>query len=717
MLKKALILLLFCFILHAADAQPAFADSVKLEINTTKNDTLRLVLLSKLTGHYFDVDYDQLLLYAKQMLQLAIKLNYKIEEAYAMELVGIAMSHSRQPETLETYLKAAAIVKDKRSESNILPKKYLYEMDYYDGQFMSKDSYSPQFLRLDILGSVYFDLGNFYGITLSNTTKQLTYYKQAKDIFEVVKDSISLPSFYAYLADNYNIVNQLDSGLYYSRLGNKLSYEYAQNNYASYPQAVMGIIYYKKNNQDSALRYLHQAIDTWKIYGKAPGISRAMLLLSDYHEKNGHIDSSLYYAQASFKLAEHDNDYVAGALPNASATLARLYKTQNNKDSALKYYALTVSFLNTMHNDATTRLIQSQDYVENMQQQEIAAAKIDYKNKLRLYVLLAGIGILLIIGIILYSNNHNRKKANELLQKQKEEIEQQKKNVEETLAELKSTQAQLIQSEKMASLGELTAGIAHEIQNPLNFVNNFSEVNTELIEEMKTELKAGNTEDAIAIANDIADNEQKINHHGKRADSIVKGMLQHSRSSTGAKEPTDINALADEYLRLSYHGLRAKDKSFNATIETNFDERIGKINVMPQDMGRVLLNLLTNAFYAVNEKKNQGLKGYEPTVTVKTLKIPPSGGRGAEVLISVKDNGNGIPQKVIDKIFQPFFTTKPTGEGTGLGLSLSYDIVKAHGGEIKVETLSAEAAAQAGKEGEGQPAGQAGTEFIIHLPV
>ncbi|MHC1777757.1 MAG: two-component regulator propeller domain-containing protein [Lentimicrobium sp.] len=286
------------------------------------------------------------------------------------------------------------------------------------------------------------------------------------------------------------------------------------------------------------------------------------------------------------------------------------------------------------------------------------------------------------------------------------------REIEKAYHTLKTTQTQLLHSEKMASLGELTAGIAHEIQNPLNFVNNFSEVNTELIDELKAELEVGNHQLAKEIADDIKENEQKINHHGKRADAIVKGMLQHSRSSNGAKEPTDINLLADEYLRLAYHGLRAKDKSFNATMITDFDESIGKINVIPQDLGRVILNLITNAFYAVDEKKKLappfpkgGIESpqdyYEPTVTVSTmLVIPPSSGPGV-VKITVKDNGNGIPANVLDKIFQPFFTTKPTGEGTGLGLSMSYEIVtKGHGGELKVET----------REGEG-------SEFIIVLPV
>ena len=265
----------------------------------------------------------------------------------------------------------------------------------------------------------------------------------------------------------------------------------------------------------------------------------------------------------------------------------------------------------------------------------------------------------------------------------------------ETLADLKATQAQMIHSEKMASLGELTAGIAHEIQNPLNFVNNFSDLNSELIDEMKEALKSGDQETAMSIANDIRQNDEKINYHGKRADAIVKGMLQHSRNSSGTKEPTDINALADEYLRLAYHGLRAKDKTFNATMKTDFDETIGKINIIPQDLGRVILNLITNAFYVVAEKKNQHIAGYEPTVSISTKKT------NDKIIIAVKDNGSGIPQIILDKIFQPFFTTKPTGKGTGLGLSMSYDIVtKVHGGQLTVDT----------KEGEG-------SEFKVILPI
>ena len=280
----------------------------------------------------------------------------------------------------------------------------------------------------------------------------------------------------------------------------------------------------------------------------------------------------------------------------------------------------------------------------------------------------------------------------------------QAKEIEKAYHELRSTQTQLIHAEKMASLGELTAGIAHEIQNPLNFVNNFSEVNKELIQEMKEEIVKGNTKEAMVLAGSIMDNEDKILLHGQRADAIVKSMLQHSRSSTGQKEPVDINAMADEYLRLSYHGLRAKDKSFNAKLLTHFDAGIDKINIIPQDIGRVLLNLYNNAFYAVMEKKNSGIEGYDPTVSVNTQK------QGNKIEIIIKDNGPGIPDKIKDKIFQPFFTTKPTGQGTGLGLSLSYDIIKAHGGELLVKSVHE-------KSGNSPAINETGTEFIITLPV
>jgi signal transduction histidine kinase len=302
---------------------------------------------------------------------------------------------------------------------------------------------------------------------------------------------------------------------------------------------------------------------------------------------------------------------------------------------------------------------------------------------------------LLFIALVFSIHRYQRSRLIEA-EREKARVKElaQAKEIEKAYSKLKTTQAQLIQSEKMASLGELTAGIAHEIQNPLNFINNFSEVNKELIEEMEQEIDKGSKESLRSIAMDVKSNEEKISHHGKRADAIVKGMLQHSRTSSGQKEPTDINALADEYLHLSYHGLRANDKSFNATLKTDFDPTIGKINIIPQDMGRVLLNLYNNSFYAISDKAKKQIQGYEPTLSVSTKKT------GDKIEIRVGDNGNGIPQKIVDKIFQPFFTTKPTGQGTGLGLSMSYDIIKAHGGELNVES----------KEGEG-------AEFLIVIPI
>nr|MDQ6890775.1 ATP-binding protein [Bacteroidota bacterium] len=407
---------------------------------------------------------------------------------------------------------------------------------------------------------------------------------------------------------------------------------------------------------------------------------------------------------------------------------------QGNYKAALSFYHRSVQYKDSVFNEENERKIAAleKERLAEVKDKEIQllnkekalqASELEKKDaearrvrNSQLFIISAlGIVVLavVIIALIQFRNNRHRQKTNVLLQQQKEKVES-------TLSELKAAQAQLIQSEKMASLGELTAGIAHEIQNPLNFVNNFSEMNTELIAEIKNELIANNKEEAISIANNIEENAQKIIFHGKRADAIVKGMLQHSRISTGQKELTNINNLADEYLRLSYQGMRAKDpkdslnKSFNTTLQTDFDKNLstaaGKINIVAPDIGRVLLNLFNNAFYAVQEKEKNsqsltnvpgqapGNNAYEPIVTVTTrvAKSMPGGG----VIISVKDNGNGIPEKVLNKIFQPFFTTKPAGQGTGLGLSLSYDIIKAHGGELKVKTQQG-----------------AGTEFIIELPV
>ncbi len=390
--------------------------------------------------------------------------------------------------------------------------------------------------------------------------------------------------------------------------------------------------------------------------------------------------------------------------------LATLYEKTGDNIKAKEVYKSFIKLQDSITVDQSKFRTLSFETEQHITDNEIAISKLESENKLSTVTKNFTIGIavlfILLAGTIFFRFK-SKQKANQVLQEQKEKVES-------TLAELKSTQSQLIQSEKMASLGELTAGIAHEIQNPLNFVNNFSEVNKELLVELKAERLKPNGDRKEDIENELIDdvisNEEKINHHGKRADAIVKGMLQHSRSSSGQKEPADINALCDEYLRLAYHGLRAKDNSFNASFETKFDDTIGMVNIQSQEMGRVILNLINNAFYAVAtpQPPKGGVdvadKKYKPTVTISTSIItPPSGGRGVDgrmIMISVKDNGPGIPPNIVDKIFQPFFTTKPTGQGTGLGLRLSYDIVKAHGGELKVET----------REGEG-------SQFTISIPV
>jgi signal transduction histidine kinase len=380
---------------------------------------------------------------------------------------------------------------------------------------------------------------------------------------------------------------------------------------------------------------------------------------------------ALQYAMVDrlFKHCKDISTYLSEQYAKSDERLALQYSLMAVR------YSDSLTSLNTM-----STYSEFLDFDESQRQSELELLKQKYETKNKLIIMGGGIALLL-IGMFFLFRNVRLKQAAKL-------------KIEEAFEQLKSTQSQLIQSEKMASLGELTAGIAHEIQNPLNFVNNFSDVNSELILEMQEEMDKGNIAEAKTISNDIKENEEKIKHHGKRADAIVKGMLQHSRSSSGQKEPTDINALCDEYLRLAYHGLRAKDKSFNAKYETNFDTTIEKVNVVPQDIGRVILNLINNAFYAVSEKAKLRDSSYEPRVIVETKKL------NGKIEISVKDNGNGIPDAIKEKIFQPFFTTKPTGQGTGLGLSLSYDIItKGHGGELKVKT----------QEG-------LGSEFVISLP-
>lgn len=526
-----------------------------------------------------------------------------------------------------------------------------------------------------LLGFSLNQMAHIYKDRLENE-KALALYREAYRNFEEAGRS---DIWYACmnLGTVYYNMGKNDSALFYSTEAlRRIDNTPGVGNQSSV-FAVIASIYSQKNKPDSVHKYFAVALSLATDTRSARYLNITYVHLAEHFSHIRQYDSAAYYYEKAVSVVSGTE--MNNLVLKPAKKLTEYYQNIN-ADSTVKYWKVYSTANDSVNSIRTNQQIQMLTFEEEQRKKDIEAAKVAYQNKIRTGLLLGGLALFSFVAIFLYRNNRQKQKTNSKLEK--------------TLTELKSAQSQLIQSEKMASLGELTAGIAHEIQNPLNFVNNFSEVNTELIDELEQEIEKGNIEDIKAIAKDIKENEQKINHHGKRADAIVKGMLQHSRSSSGVKEPTDINALCDEYLRLAYHGLRAKDKSFNAAMKTNFDKSIGNINIIPQDIGRVVLNLITNAFYVANEKSKQKIAGYEPTVIVSTRKD------GNKVIIAVKDNGNGIPKNIVDKIFQPFFTTKPTGQGTGLGLSLSYDIVKAHGGELKIES----------KEGEF-------AEFTIILPI
>ena len=621
---------------------------LKQQLEKVSNDTSRALIWAGLSYEYAYSDFDSSLLYAEKALKLSEEIDFARGRANA--LIGFGNLYLRQgnyPQALQYEFKALE-----------LSEKFNFERE--------------KAISLLELGYTYQNLSDY--------SRSLAFSLQARELFKGnswggynVENEISI-------TNTYMATNKKDSAL----LCMQKVYDDAQNKKTlAIILEVLGNIHTSLGNYTIAKEYLQRAISIDIKGNDLYSLIWAYNSTAKLYKATKQPDSSIYFAIKGQTLAENIQ-LNEGILIN-SLLLSTEFET-TDVAKALYYRKIYDAMYDKMYGQ--DKVLALQKTVADQQERERQVTENRKANEIMLkqFAFIGGLAILLLVALLLYRNNRQKQKANKVLEK--------------TLSELKATQSQLIQSEKMASLGELTAGIAHEIQNPLNFVNNFSEVSKELLDEMKTELDNGNTSDAKDIADDVIQNLEKINHHGKRADAIVKGMLQHSRSSGGVKELTDINKLADEYLKLAYHGLRGKDKSFNATIQTNFDQTIGNINIIPQDIGSVLLNLYNNGFYAVNEKqKAESLKQkaesetYEPIVSVSTKRVED------KIVVSVTDNGNGIPQTIIDKIFQPFFTTKPTGHGTGLGLSLSYDIIKAHGGEIKVET----------KEGEG-------SEFIIQLP-
>jgi two-component system NtrC family sensor kinase len=657
-IKYLKILFLLSGTLHFAVAQQNYIlDSLRKKLNNaTREDTSRVQALNSLAQYYGFVQFDSAYFYATKGAQLSEKLNYEYGKLLSYQSRFFAFNVTGNfPMAMEQALN--------------------YENSF---EQLRKKGRLPGGGAHYFVGFLYLEMGD-YPAAIAKLQQCINEHKETK---------ASMPDIffcYSQLGILYNSKHQLDSALLYAQQGYELGAKSSKYFKKFYSLAIgaLGTVHVSLGHYKLAedlFRYgIQQSGQFNNIYFQA----RNYYSLAKLFDKENLKDSAIYYASVSLRLciAHNFSEFTLAA----SKLLTSLYDSEGKTDSTLKYMRIELAAKDSVFSQSKVQQFQKLAFDEVQRQQKISVDQERYQNKVRLYILLAALIVFSLLAFILYRNNRQKQKA--------------KIKIEKAYSELKSTQSQLIQSEKMASLGELTAGIAHEIQNPLNFVNNFSEVNTELIDELEQEVAKGNLDEVKTLAKDIKENEGKINHHGKRADAIVKGMLQHSRSSTGAKELTDINALADEYLRLSYHGLRAKDNSFNATMKTDFDVSIGKINIIPQDIGRVFLNLYNNAFYTIGERRKAEGLGYEPTVTAITRLIqPPSGGRAVE--IKVIDNGGGIPQKVVDKIFQPFFTTKPTGQGTGLGLSLSYDIIKAHGGEIKVIT----------KENEG-------TEFVIHLPI
>jgi signal transduction histidine kinase len=640
-------------------------DSLKEAAVSTGNDTLRMAIYRQLMLFYQDINSDSSLHYAAAQEQMAKVLRQEFWQADALDNIGLSYKNiGSHAKALKCYLDALDALRASERKGEHIASLQTFTYDN-----------SEETAWRGLEATIYLDLGNLYRET-KNLAKSIEAGKESVRIATLIHNATIMISSYQVLGESYLVDGQLDSALVFLNKSIALTAGIDYENENGQTLRDIGIVYQSMDSLERAKYYFKKGIEVSRRMENEFDEGESLISLAKLYQSMGKMDSSLMCAKKG--LANFKKGNRGLGMLDAYRLITALYQQQAEPDSTLHYLQLYMTLNENLFNEEKIKQFQNIGFEEQVKVTALEKEKIQTDNRIRTYSLVFGLAVVILVAFILYRNNRQKQKANLVLAA--------------TLSSLKSTQSQLIQSEKMASLGELTAGIAHEIQNPLNFVNNFSEVSNELVDEMNAHLATGNWQPASDIASALKQNLEKINHHGKRADAIVKGMLQHSRKSTGQKELTDINALCDEYLRLAYHGLRAKDKSFNAKFETHLDPTLPKINVVPQDIGRVVLNLINNAFYAVSEKAKQGTAGYEPTVSIRTSLSPGEGRGEARIQITVSDNGPGIPDSIKDKIFQPFFTTKPTGQGTGLGLSLSYDIVtKGHGGELKVDT----------KEGEG----------------
>jgi two-component system NtrC family sensor kinase len=744
MMKKiayTLILLNIIFNLYAQKEGQARIDSLLGRLPKIENDSGKVKLLNELSYMYSSIAPDEGIKYGKLALYISKKLKWGKGVAESNRVTGINLFYkSDYSEALKYYDEALKIAEEQKFRYGIAEIIERYGIIYREESDYSKAlEYDLKALKMEDevdnkngKAFILWDMGNIFS-EQSFFNKALEFLDSSLVIYSELNNKEGMGAVLNDIGNMYFLQNDYTQALNNFKKAFEINKKFGYKVGMAINLVGIGVCYGDQGDYVNGLQYEQQALRIVEKLGFKREIIFSLGNIGEYYlsmsNNAGHkiwpdslgnsatlLKKAIIYLNKSIEISR--NTELLNAFQYFSKDLSEAQALSGNYKDALESYKQHIFYKDSIFSMEARRKIEAlevkheteikQKEIEILNKdKEIQASEIKRQTLIRNAVLGAAIIAAIFSLLLVRVYNHKRKAAfdkervmerNKLIENQKTELEKQvterTTELRQSLENLKSAQKQLIQSEKMASLGEVTAGIAHEIQNPLNFVTNFSDVNKELLTEMKDEMDKGNINDAKTIADDLIENEEKINHHGKRADAIVKGMLLHSRSSTGVKEPTNIKALADEYLRLAYHGVKAKDNSFNAIMKTDFDESIGNINIIPQDIGRVLLNLYNNAFYAVAERRKAEGVGYEPTVSVSTKKS------GNQVSISVSDNGNGIPQKIVDKIFQPFFTTKPTGQGTGLGLSLSYDIVKAHGGEIKVET----------KEGEG-------SEFIVQLPV
>ena len=713
-------------------AQQPEIDSLLQRLSVQQEDTNKVNTLLNLSGKFFGTENGRSLQYANEAITLSGKLKSKPAEGRSYLVAGTFQCELKNSRQGLVNLQTAKTIFEELGD-----KKSIADCDIRIGKslFQNDQNYPDALQHLIAAMNAYEILSDTIAFYDCNQLLAMIYFDTEEDSLALAKalttqefyqkrnDSVSLAYNSNFLGELYFKEDHTDEAIrqhslaldIYKKLGDRgpgfgIPYTFSLLGRSEVKLGLAALeradIPLAKTKFDSAMQHYQQRIELEQQRNLESADSYLDLgnIYLQYSRLPGESKSGENLAQARHWLEEGMKRVLAinqrEAIRNGYLYLSRLDSSEGKYQQAYDHYKKFIVYRDSLANATITRKSEQVKLQDEFDRKETLAkaeqVKKEAQQRLTRNLQFTAIAVFILLAAILYWNSRQQQTA--------------KKAIEKSYTELKATQALLIQSEKMASLGELTAGIAHEIQNPLNFVNNFSDVNTELLEELKSQKAETGSVDSIEdeLLNDISENEKKINHHGKRAEAIVKGMLQHSRNTSGLQEPTDLNALADEYLRLSYHGLRAKDKSFNATLQTDLDKSIGNINLVPQDFGRVLLNLYNNAFYAVSERKktaeNNGITNYEPTIVVTTKKFIDPSGQG-RVAIRIKDNGNGIPQHIIDKIFQPFFTTKPTGQGTGLGLSLSYDIVKAHGGEIKVETQVANPADADSRAG--------GTEFTI----